>query len=47
MHKITVVDYGFGNQFSIKQAFKMLGFKVLTMDNHVKFQIQTVLFYQV
>ena len=36
MHKITVVDYGFGNQFSIEQAFKMLGFQVLTTDNHKK-----------
>ena len=33
MTKIVVIDYGFGNHFSIKQAFKTLDYEINTTSN--------------
>ncbi len=32
-NNIVVIDYGFGNQFSIKQAFKALNYEIKTTSN--------------
>ena len=33
LNKIVVIDYGFGNQFSIKQAFKALNYEIKTTSD--------------